>query len=1056
MDVLKIIFIVLSVAVLVCIIRATTFKRKNLGYIIGSSLILVCNILCIFLLGVKSAKEAANVLMPYYIVSAWAFFFILLTIILVDRFRNYTVLLIVSAVSCAYQTYLALIQFKGARVFSFAKRMHFRKAWWVVTDSKNTGLFLSYRSYRFATYICLLAGILILASCIKLSHRIFKAVYLSFAILLAIYSLTEYLAVKYTMPVWIPCIINDICIIITLYIAALFSRSRLKEWSLDSFANDMSDGLILYDRRDDLIHINDMIRNTLPAELVESFRDRAKLEEWVGETTMVQGSKYIKFGNYERDYYFKLNVRELGKKDARIGTLYILHDTTDSITKIIAMEKANEELERASRMKSDFLANMSHEIRTPMNAVIGMAEIAMRENDPARKTDCLLQIQSSGKNLLNIINDILDYSKIESGKMEIIEENYEPVVELADIANVLATRVGDKDLDIFVIIENPIPHILRADAMRIRQVLINLANNAVKFTHEGRVRIHVKSEPISEGVVNMIYHVIDSGIGIKKEDMDKLFVSFQQVDSRRNRAVEGTGLGLAISQKLVEAMGGKIGVTSEYGTGSDFWFEVPQKVVDDSSDITVRNAENKHAFIFGEEKIRSQVFVRETSRLGVESSIISSLEEYVPTGKEEFLFFEEENYSEKVRTFLENHKEIQGSMLVEFDSTTTTDLDNLHIMHKPETTINLVHVLNRRLDDIRTVDGEKVFKIDFTAPDANFLIVDDNAINLTIAGGLLAPLNARIDTAGGGDEAVEKILQNDYDIVFMDHMMPGTDGVDATRRVRATKGRQEKPVIIALSANAMEEARRLFAEAGMNDFVAKPIDVKTLITAVKKWLPPEKIVEGEAVEPVQADTAEEVKAKIDGLDTATALKALGSVALYDKIAEEYYSSGADKLADITDAFTKKDWKDYTIKVHALKSSSRQIGAMELGDMAEALEKAGKADDIDTILSDHERTMEVYRDLLEKLSAFYGSDEGPGAADKPLIDHETLMSLMDELENTCNDLDIDGMEGVGNWLKTYSYPDDIKAHIEPLLKAIRDIDTEECLRIANILRDQPSE
>ena len=237
-------------------------------------------------------------------------------------------------------------------------------------------------------------------------------------------------------------------------------------------------------------------------------------------------------------------MQELTDNDIKIGTLYILHDHSDSHNRIMAMRRSNEELERAGRMKSDFLANMSHEIRTPMNAVIGMAELAMRESDPERVNDYLRQIQSSGKNLLNIINDILDYSKIESGKMEIIEDKYCPFEELSDIANVLSVRVGKKPVELFVLVEGLLPHMVIGDPMRIRQVLINLANNAIKFTEKGIVKISITTQKLNEDHIEFTFHVIDTGIGIKEEDKDKLFESFQQVDSKRNRSVEGTGLDL--------------------------------------------------------------------------------------------------------------------------------------------------------------------------------------------------------------------------------------------------------------------------------------------------------------------------------------------------------------------------------------------------------------------------------------------------------------------------------------------------------------------------------
>ena len=1032
-------------------VQGIKLKRKNIGYLIVTALITVSDVICIMLLTVRNAKEASRILLPYYIVHAWLLFGVLLMVIYIDRFRKFIVPLIVSAVFSLYQTYLVITQYKGARVFSFQKRVYFRKAWWIATDSKNTGLLNSFRSYRIAGYVSLALILIVLFACLFYSHKIFRMKYISHILIMLGYSVLDYLTIHFQLPVWIACIIYNLATVLCLYYTGIYAKSRLREWSLDSFANDMTDGLILYDRYNDLIHLNDMIRNNLEESLILKFEDRNKLDAWIEETKDTENENIIKYRNADRDYYLRVTIRNLGGDNSRIGTLYILHDTTDSMKTIIRMKEANEELERASRMKSDFLANMSHEIRTPMNAVIGMAEIAMREKDPAQITDYLLQIQSSGRNLLNIINDILDYSKIESGKMEIIEDNYDPMTELEDIANVLATRIGDKPLELFIFVHGSLPHTLYGDQMRIRQVLINLANNAIKFTHEGMVTIDIKCEKTGPETVNMTFHVIDTGIGIREEDLKKLFVSFQQVDSKRNRSAEGTGLGLAISQRLVEAMHGEIGVTSEYGVGSDFWFRLPQIIVDETDDLAVTDIDGKHAYQVTLNETLRNMFSSEMSNLGIGSSILDSINDYVPSGKKDYIFFEEENL-DQISDYLKDHEDITGIVYSEFGKEPDISLTNVHVLSRPATTMRMVNTLNDRFDEVRQVDDDKLFRIDFIAPEGRILVVDDNDINLTIAEGLLAPLKIQIDKAGGGQEAIDKAKLNDYDIILMDHMMPEIDGVDATKAIRATHPGHH-PVIIALSANAMQDARSLFIDAGMDDFVAKPIDVKDLTKAIRKWLPAEKVVEldDEAViEAAGEGSSDSPSLNIDYLDIDNAVRALGSPALYDKIAEEYYRSGEDKLSGILNAYNNKDWPDYTIRVHALKSSSRQIGAAELGSMAEALEKAGKADDIDTIMADTDATLDAFRKLLDDMAPYYGSDEDDDA-DKPLITSDKLNELLDQLEKACDELDMDEMDSVSSGLKEYNYDTTMKDTIDSLQKAISNIDVEECMNIVSVLR-----
>ncbi len=1054
MTLLSILFVVLFIVSVTCTIAGAMDKRKNIGFLIVSAINAIGDLFCVPLIGAQDIKAVSKYLLPYFILHAWFLFAFLVMVILIDRYRQWMVCLILSAGLCIYQTYLVISQYLGARIFSFQRRIFFRKAFWVAVDSKNTGLLFSYRSYRIAGYVNTMLLLIVLIGCICYSHKIFRVGYISLILIVMAYSVVETLRIRFLLPVWIVCAAYNVISVLCLYFTNRFARDKLCGWSFESFANDMSDGLILYDKHDDLIHVNDMIKNTLPKGLLADFADKNKLQDWAQSIHNRQDGEPIAYQGIDGEHYFRVTVRELGGNGAHIGTLYILHDATNSIRRLQAIEEVNEELERASRMKSDFLANMSHEIRTPMNAVIGMAELAIREKDSPLLEDYLLQIQSSGKNLLNIINDILDYSKIESGKMEILEEEYEPYEELAEIAGVLGTRIGDKPLELFFVVDTALPHKLLGDAMRIRQVIINLANNAIKFTAQGMVQIILNYEPDTAGKVNMLCHVIDTGIGIKKEDLDKLFVSFQQLDSRRNRSVEGTGLGLAISQRLVEAMDGKIGVESEYGKGSDFWFWIPQTVVDDTDDLVVEDAEGKYAYAFGTVREREELFLTGVKRLGVKGQAICGLEEYKETGKKEFLFMEQSVLSEQVLTFLEQHPKINGMILAEAAFTIDSKRENLHIVRKPATTMNIARMLNERFDEIRQIDTDKVFKADFVAPQAKILVVDDNPINLTIAEGLMAPLKIRPDTAGSGQSAVDQVKAKAYDIVFMDHMMPQIDGVDATRMIREAGEDIHQPVIIALSANVMEEARRLFTKAGMNDFVGKPIDIRQLTGKIKAWLPQEKILpyEEDEAQQTKEQSAQESLPRLAALDTEAAVSSLGSPALYQKIAKEYYRSGEERLAAIQKSFEEEDWENYIIRVHALKSSSRQIGAFTLGDMAEALEKAGKEGAIDTILADTQTALTAFKQLLKELAPYYEKDgEKENGADLAQIDRETFEQLLKELEENCNDLDMDGMEHTDDALKGYGYAEEIRDQMEALHKAVADIDTEACLQIIEKLR-----
>nr|MCR5154577.1 response regulator [Lachnospiraceae bacterium] len=711
------------------------------------------------------------------------------------------------------------------------------------------------------------------------------------------------------------------------------------------------------------------------------------------------------------------------------------------------MEKVNYELERTSRMKSDFLANMSHEIRTPMNAVIGMAEIALREELPANVRDCLVQIKHSGRNLLNIINDILDFSKIEAGKMEIIPEEYEPLSEVNDISHILQTRIGEKNVELFINVDTNLPHKLKGDSMRIRQVLINLANNAIKFTKEGFVLINISCERAEGNIMNMVFHVVDSGQGIKKEDIPKLFASFQQVNSRRNRNVEGTGLGLAISKSLCEAMGGKIGVSSEYGKGSDFWFMVPQEIIDEKPDLVVENVENKMAFYADKDIILAEQFIKEINKLGIEGAHLPSFEEYKPTGKKDYVFFKESLYNNGGKKFLEDHPEVQGVVLVPFDSAFSSDLPNLYITRKPESTLLIVLAFNNADVTSLITSEEEADKTYFTAPSAKVLIVDDNMVNISIAEGLLAPTKVKCFTAMSGLEAIEKARSEQFDLILMDHMMPGMDGVEATKRIKNEIPSAKETPIIALTANVMEGSKEMFIRAGMADFIAKPIDVKQLNRKMREWLPADKIVYGmdEKNDKDKADSTVKEEELFDCLDCKEAVSKLGSAELYKSVVKEYYNSGWEILSEIQKAYEEGDIEHYAIKVHTLKSTSYQIGAHPMGDISKQLEMAAKEKDLEAVRKLHPVLLKEFEKLFSGLSKYFTE-----SVDKTELKEATddeLKEIFERLKKACDELEMDEMEACAELLKEYSYPENKKNIIERLLTAIEHVDPDECISIA---------
>lgn len=754
----------------------------------------------------------------------------------------------------------------------------------------------------------------------------------------------------------------------------------------------------------------------------------------------------------------KVSIMPKGHIDKAAESLYAIANVFSNIAyNQYQLIEANIEIERAANMKADFLANMSHEIRTPMNAVIGMAEMALREYLSPAARDYIAQIRSSGKELLTIINDILDFSKIESGKMDITNVEYEPMSVVNDVSNIIMTRIGEKDLELTVDIAPDIPNTLYGDNVRLEQIIINLANNAVKFTPSGQVALQVQFERTSKDTIDLNLSVKDTGIGIKQEDMGKLFESFQQLDSKRNRNIEGTGLGLAITKQLVGLMNGNIMVDSEYERGSIFTVKVPQKIVEDIPSITVKeDVQIIAGGVIGNHYIEEQL-VRDCQRMGVryiylrkDNSIGDILDQKV-----DFVFIEETVFSRDWQVFARSHPEITVILMVDFRSTASSNLPNIRVVKKPLYALNLAMIFNG--EEIRNIAAEqREEEFNFVAPEAHVLIVDDNPINLTVATGLLNPLEMNIDEAKSGFEALEKINEKMYDLIFMDHMMPEMDGVETTRHIRERYPEYDAVPIIALTANAVGGVKDMFMENGMNDFVAKPIELKTLVLKVRQWLPPEKIHRSYDSRPSQLNEEKEAIPVIGDLDVESSLKLLGTEALFYDVLRDYYRV-IDKKADVIEQYeAEADWQNYTVEVHALKSASKQIGAMELSDMALKLEEAGnvmrgsldimsKEEAEDHIRKDTAPMLEKYRSYKAVLAPHCEKKE-ESEEGKETITKDALNTLLEDLKRAAEDLDMDEMENIVQNLHKYRYDAEEKEVLEKIAEAAAEMDVDTCLEI----------
>jgi signal transduction histidine kinase/CheY-like chemotaxis protein len=645
------------------------------------------------------------------------------------------------------------------------------------------------------------------------------------------------------------------------------------------------------------------------------------------------------------DYYEMLRmagVRHPADRDDHIvhavgiGFTVIDAEMRENMDRARALQEALSAAEQANRAKTVFLSNMSHELRTPINTILGMNEIIRNESSDKKILSSSENIRKAGTSLLGIISDILDFSKIEAGKMDIILVDYDFSSVINDLVHMIKPKAQGKGLDFVVDVDEKIPSILYGDEIRIKQVITNVLTNAVKYTEKGYVALNIQHEMASDDEVILKFMIKDTGIGIKEEDLGKLTEAFQRVDEVRNRSVEGTGLGLNITQKLLELMGSKLNVESNYGTGSIFSFDIRQKVI--------RN---------------------------------------VPIG---------------------DYMEAYKKALIE----------------------------------------QKKYHERFVAPDARVLVVDDTPINLDVFEGLLKTTKVKIDRAESGPECLEKTREKRYDIIFLDHRMPGMDGIETLKRLKEDDNNKNKGVpVICLTANAISGAREIYIRAGFDEYLTKPIMSEKLELLMTKFLPGEKV----SIEITEVDADNQVNIEYDLLPhwiknaplivLEEGIKNCGSQEAFVKAATTYRSNLEENYSAIKDAFENGDIENFTIKVHALKSSSRILGIYNLAELAEELEKAGDEKNIDFINKETPRLLNLYKDIWERMVSIPETEDEE--AELPLMEEKAVEDAKNALRELAQSFDFDSINYIMETIKGFRVPDEHREFFKNMRAAILSAD-----------------
>ncbi len=610
-----------------------------------------------------------------------------------------------------------------------------------------------------------------------------------------------------------------------------------------------------------------------------------------------------------------------------------------------AEQKAKQEAISANKAKTNFLTKMSHEIRTPINTVMGLNDMILRESTDQQIVEYAGKIKTASKSLLEAINDILDLAKIESGKMNLNIEEYFLADLIESITSMIKIRAESKGLKFILSVDDKIPLYLYGDEARIKQIILNLLTNAVKYTQTGQIELVIGGNIRKENVILHV-EVKDTGVGIKKENLDKLFGVFERIEDTQNKGIEGSGLGISIVQQLLGLMDSSLKVKSLYGQGSTFSFDLKQRY--------------------------------------------------------------------------KNH-EVIGNINAQISET------------------------------VREYD----YQVSFIAPDAHILIVDDTDINLYVVQNLLKETEIQITTATSGAECLELVKNNHFDLIFLDHMMPGMDGIETLHHIKEEENLCQNTPVVALTANAVAGIEDVYQKEGFEGYIPKPIDQKKIEEVISSLLPKVFIKDAPVRKRRQAKVEINIP-EIEGMDSAYAMSHFYSADVFIDVLQNFFitlSQNTDYIEQLVQDLDNEQTeigstiKSYQIAVHTMKSSSALVGMAQISGLSKVAEDAARAEDINQIKVLTPLLTGELRKMQARLQAVFIKEET-----KALIECNILKAYLSQLEKAFHKMDIDKMDSIIASLDNYSYTDDVKGLIEMLKISVSGLDEKEGIKHINEIKN----